>query len=101
MAEPAARASLVVEVERNSGEEDEALDQLLPFGPDTANGHAVVEHADDETTDDRAGNGADAARDGSPADEDGGDGVRFEAGYGARRGQVEPAGEKQARPERL
>src|SRR5689334_22184332 len=65
----AAGATLVVDVERDREQQHEALHGLLPLDADAHDRHAVVEHADDQTTDDRAADGADAALHGRTADE--------------------------------
>src|SRR3954452_20602502 len=80
---------LVVDVERHSAEKNEALDQQLVVAVHPEDRHAVVEHTDDQTTDDGAGDGYNAARDRRGTDEDGRDRIQLEAVSCAGAGEVE------------
>src|SRR4249919_2838661 len=89
------RAALVVDVEGDGEQQHETLDGLLPLDPDAHDRHAVVEHADDQTTDDGAADGADATLHGRAADEGRGDRFELEAVTGLRAREVEACGEDQ------
>src|SRR3954452_5747319 len=64
---------LVVDVEGDGDEENEALDHLGRVGADSLQLQAVVEHGHHKASDDGADDGAHTAGDGRAADEHGGD----------------------------
>ena len=66
-------------------------DDLLPVGADAEEVHAVVQHAQDQATDDRAEDGAHTAAHGRAADERRGDRLEFEAQARLRGGRVKRA----------
>src|SRR3954468_18289197 len=65
---------LVVDVEGDGEEQDEALDDRLDRLVDALQLHAVAQDRDQQTTDHGATDGADTTGDGSATDERGGDG---------------------------
>src|SRR3954462_10531368 len=70
--------ALVPDVEADRRQQGQALDDLLPVAADAEEVHAVVQHTEDETADDRAEDGADTAAHGGATDERRGDGLEFE-----------------------
>ena len=67
------------DVEDDGSQQNEALDDLLPVDVNTEDGHAHVDNAHQQSTDDNTGHGADAAVSGGAADEAGADGVQLVA----------------------
>ena len=70
------------EVEGDGGQDDEALDRLLPVGGNAHHGHTVIEDANDEAADQRAADRTGAAGDGRAADEAGRDGIKLKVDTG-------------------
>src|SRR6476661_9273593 len=70
---------LVVDVEGDGDQEDQALDDLGEVGADAEELQPVVEHRHDQATDDGADHGTHTAGHCRAANEDGGDGVQLPA----------------------
>ena len=69
--------TLAVLVDDDRGDDDDALHDLLVVGVDAEKRKAGGHDAQDDGADDRAGDAADAAGEGSSADDRGGDGVQL------------------------
>ena len=78
-------------IDRDCGDDEHALDDVLPVGRDGEDVQAVVEGLDEQEAQDCAPDGAASAHQACPADDDGSDGVQFVA-LAQRRGPADDAG---------